>query len=168
MKPLWDDGYGTHLPMVVAALGATQGPVLEMGAGYWSTPFLHQLCYDRELVTFEPEEDWRARFEEMIETSRRNRAIGRGGIEGGCRHSFVTEVPQGRSWSVVLVDGPVETRAPALDLDSEIFVVHDTEPREVRFYSYGARFDRFKYRRDFQIGMPHTSLLSNTVDVTRL
>ena len=39
---------------------ATDGPVLELGSGYFSTPLLHWLCMDknRSLITYDDNEEW--------------------------------------------------------------------------------------------------------------
>jgi hypothetical protein len=50
-----DAEWGTHLPLLMASVAATSGPVLEVGAGRFSTPILHAVCraQRRPLVTVE-------------------------------------------------------------------------------------------------------------------
>src|SRR3990172_11772218 len=45
----------TYMPMLIKAVQLTRGPVLELGAGIFSTPLLHWLCAEerRPLVTCE-------------------------------------------------------------------------------------------------------------------
>jgi len=58
------DPYGTHLAVLLAAVAATDGPVLECGAGHYSTALLHALCAPRRrrLFTLEAKADWLAQF----------------------------------------------------------------------------------------------------------
>lgn len=48
------------MPALLACIGATKGPVLELGVGHFSTPALHALCgaMDRQLVSVEKDADW--------------------------------------------------------------------------------------------------------------
>lgn len=55
--------YGSHLPALLACVMATEGPVLELGMGYFSTPILHAICHpDRHLVSFESDAKFAAMF----------------------------------------------------------------------------------------------------------
>ena len=58
------DGYATHAPLLAWAVTRTSGPVLELGAGWYSTPLLHELVarQGRLLITCESEADWLKRF----------------------------------------------------------------------------------------------------------
>ncbi len=62
-EPVWDQ-WATHLPALVAAATATDGPILECGVGIWSTPILHALCAPsrRPLLSIESNPEWIARF----------------------------------------------------------------------------------------------------------
>lgn len=55
-----DARWGSHLVPLAAALGATSGPVLEIGCGHWSTPFLVRYCTaaGRRLVSVEDDGRW--------------------------------------------------------------------------------------------------------------
>lgn len=52
------------LPALGYALAASKGPVLEIGIGHFSTPFLHEYCRGggRRLVSIESAQDWRMEF----------------------------------------------------------------------------------------------------------
>lgn len=56
------DLWSTHLPVLAAAVAKTQGPILELGCGHYSTRLLHALCDGRELITV----DGNANFVEMM------------------------------------------------------------------------------------------------------
>ena len=51
---------GSHLPVLMKLLPMTIGPVVELGCGLFSTPFLHWACFaqKRPLLTFENNPDW--------------------------------------------------------------------------------------------------------------
>jgi hypothetical protein len=53
-------GGGSHLPLLMKLLDQTNGPVLELGMGLFSTPFLHWACYEkkRSLVSYENKKDF--------------------------------------------------------------------------------------------------------------
>ena len=56
---------GTHLPPFLAAVAATPGlPVLEIGAGHYSTVCVHHACVPagRRMVTVETSVDWMKNF----------------------------------------------------------------------------------------------------------
>ncbi len=56
--------YGSHLPALMACTAICDGPVLEIGAGNFSTPCLHAICsaLGHPLVTLETEDEWRSQF----------------------------------------------------------------------------------------------------------
>lgn len=153
--PPWNrEGYGTYLPALVHALSLNSGPVLEIGAGDWSTPFLHQVCFERSLVTVEPNAAWRGRYAAFEQDSWHE------------FYSSLEDIPE-QHWGVVLVDGTFSNRAQALEhLDAEVFVVHDTQPEVIGDYPGMAEaLANFKYRQDWRQMKPHTAIVSNTREV---
>ena len=56
--------YGTHTRLLWAAAKATQGDILEMGTGAFSTPMLHNLT-GRSLVSAETDSAWLSKFQEQ-------------------------------------------------------------------------------------------------------
>lgn len=117
---------GSHLPALVACVAVTDGPVLELGLGEFSTPVLHALCFrGRKLVSLDHDQRALDNF--------------------GCLASDWHEVrldPNYASldrlarepWGVVLVDHwPSERRAAdALKfLGAEFVVVHDAEAQAI-------------------------------------
>ena len=57
------------LPAVGFALARSTGPVLEIGIGHFSTPFLHEYCKgaNRVLQSIESNDEWRFSFFEKYE-----------------------------------------------------------------------------------------------------
>ena len=123
--------YGSHLSALVAALLATDGPVLELGCGFFSTPMLHAMCeHDgRRLVSIETSPEY---FGTMLER------YGSDGHELYYVHqhepfalSSIPKLADVLVWAVVLVDQE-SYHQRALDIDyladkAEYLVVHDAE-----------------------------------------
>ena len=59
--------FGTHTRLLWAAAKASQGDILEMGTGAFSTPMLHDLTEStgRQLVSAETDSAWLAKFKEQ-------------------------------------------------------------------------------------------------------
>jgi hypothetical protein len=116
----------SHLPLLKAALQATEGPVLELGSGDGSTPFLHEACaeQDRYLLTVESDWKWYKKWREMVGEMHRLALV-----------SDWSELPLmppvGKRWAVALVDNapPKSRRLNVCRLQgfAEIVIVHDTE-----------------------------------------
>lgn len=54
---------GSHQRVLMHAVQSTRGPVVECGAGYFSTPLLHGLCCPgRSLISLETDPSWAALF----------------------------------------------------------------------------------------------------------
>ena len=58
------DLYGTHQRLLVKWMMQTTGPVIELGAGNYSTPILHEIAaaQGRHLTTVDNNPDWLNRF----------------------------------------------------------------------------------------------------------
>jgi len=145
--------YGSHLPALAEMILRTDGAILELGGGLYSTPLLHAMGppSGRLAVTIETDPAWRAmlfaRFAGVLHV-----------VSG---HMPAVGMPA--HWSVVLIDGPVALRQPLLAAlaDSATFLVcHDTLGADV----YGWDFGGFRYRRDFRDVLPGTTVVSNEVE----
>lgn len=172
--PPVDHGWHSHQPLLRAALEVTEGPVLELGCGDGSTPFLHGLCAGKRiLISMDADAKWVDRYEAQFVTS-----TGSSAYHGFVRAPDWAAAPieswfhDGRRWAVALVDhAPGERRihdiarlAPICD----IVVVHDTEPGQARAgYGYDAIWSLFKHLRHDTRLNTWTTALSNTVDVTQ-
>lgn len=147
----------THFPLIIKAIQNTTGDVCEMGSGFFSTPLLHWICQGRQLVTYEGSEDY-YNFAKHFRS--KNHKI-----------RWLKEVDFTRHWSVVFIDhSPKKPRRRGDDaalFDTDLLVLHDTEPNEFEHYGYGAVLAKYKYRLDWTLCKPHTAILSNTIDVTK-
>jgi hypothetical protein len=150
---------GSHLPALIKVVGMTTGPILELGCGYNSTPFLHWACYPtkRTILTCENNADY---FEFATGYTTDFHAV-----------RCVTDwdaVDLSGPWSVAFVDHSPEPRR-AVDvarlLHAEYVVVHDTDNRNEQktHWSLGTRL--FKWHYKYVGARPHTSILSNVHDL---
>lgn len=118
------DLYGTHQRMLVKHLMRTTGPVVELGAGYYSTPILHEITQwqGRHLTTVDNNADWLNRFREFendMHTLRLLQSWDQFGVEGKYGLAFVdhADPPSHPRWLQVLKLIPA----------AEVIIIHDTE-----------------------------------------
>ncbi|CAF0939126.1 unnamed protein product [Adineta steineri] len=154
-----DGGYGSHKLALLAALILTSkdgGPILEMGCGYHSTNFLHQIAVNEQkrfVLSTDTDYEWILKFKTNMSSS---------------LHQFrfinlISEwngIGNDRSrWSIVLVDHkPGERRV--LDIIrlvnmTDILIVHDTETNQ-----YGYERGLFLYPYKY-----HYTYLSTGTDI---
>lgn len=143
------------LPALGFALGRSTGPVLEVGIGHFSTPFLHEYCTadGRLLVSVEAHEGWRVSFHKEYASP---------------SHEFHYSVPTDiKPWGVAFIDSSPGGAARAelffrLAPISSYVVVHDyhRENKEaIEPLLNGMNF------RVFDAYEPPTLLASKTLDV---
>lgn len=159
-------GWGSHVPALLTAILHTQGPVLEMGCGHWSTPILHAVCgaQGRFLLSAESDEAW-------LNLVRSN------GFECSWHHFvFVADamkkpenwntIGNNQRWGCVFIDhAPGERRVADIARMrslADVLVVHDTDAPS---YGYEPVLSSFKYRYDYTVYLPQTTVVSDTVDV---
>lgn len=156
------DTWGNHRTLLWYALESTKDskqPILELGSGPSSTPFLRQYGRDegRLFQTYETDQKWSITMNSKW-----------------VRNGWDSEKFWGEKFSVVLLDcAPGEYRKIALmKLRADIIVVHDSEPKGWNASDYKVRplFRVFKHYKDhipLEKGAPWTTALSNTIDVTK-
>ena len=147
---------GSHLPVLVRALKATVGPVVELGAGMYSTPILHALCEaeGRKLVTYENSSeyfDWATAFKSQIHEV--------------CLVDNWDDVDLSTvNWSVAFVDhAPNERRWKEVIrlTHAEYVICHDSNSQWKRKYNYDKAYPLFKYQKQYRDRHPNTVILSN-------
>jgi hypothetical protein len=155
--------FGSHLPVLMKVVQISDGPVLEMGSGIYSTVFLHWACFNakRKLTTIESK--WKY-YKEM----RRLRCDWH-------EIEFVKSWEKANikgDWSVVLLDqGPGHHRGVAAKQLTHVdyLVLHDSDAPFS--YGYESVFPLFKYRFDYvnpERATPSTTVLSNKHNLDNL
>lgn len=184
------DAYSTHQFSLMASVLATNGPVVEFGGGYYSTPLLNAVAriQARKVYTVENSprvfEELKAKYEfrnhifrflpywEWVfdETNFSPNDM----IDYDWLHlqqcQNVHKEGGSPRWGVVFIDqGPVGVRRIALDFFSDkadYVVIHDSEPEHDNVYGYSAVFPKFKYRKSFSsFTGPDTTVLSKFIDI---
>lgn len=152
-------GLGSHLYALIRVMPITTGPVLEMGVGLNSTPFLHWACLNkRKLMSYESDPKYLRLF--------------RGYATKMHEMTLVEDYSQAdieKPWDVALIDHhPNERRKEDIKRLAgyvKYLVVHDTNPKLEHAYHYIEIYPLFKYRVDYPVARTHVSVLSNFVDV---
>lgn len=149
--------FGSHLPILRAAVVATEGPILELGGGLFSTEYLDSLNRQgsRLVVTVEKNPDWRLYLEEHWPN-----------------HTYVDTNPNHGGWSVVLVDNGdagdwYDTRWREVELykdKAEFILLHDAVPfgEEINGDAHRKVAESFKYHTWYTPTLPMTLVLSDT------
>lgn len=153
----------THFPMLIKAVQATTGPILEMGSGLFSTPLLHWLCFPakRRLITCESYAHY-LEFAKKFETD---------------WHEVTFVKPEEQAFfkehfSVVFIDhSPKKPRTRGDDAlrfkdSADYIVLHDAGADPYEKYGYAGIYKEFKYVSHWTGCFPHTTVLSNTIDVS--
>jgi hypothetical protein len=158
-----ENQFGTHLPVLKRMVEITTGPVLEMGMGDYSTPFLHRFCPNRLLVSLDSHTDWVNKFSQLGSATHK--------IKTEPNWDDTTHYLQSILWDVVLIDHlPFERRAIDIKLlmhNTRFMVVHDTEPMGSYVCNYEPVLRLFRYRWEFKKFKPYTTVVSmtNPIDV---
>lgn len=146
------DIWSSHVPALALAVQSYGCRVLEIGAGWYSTPLLHLLS--PHVLTLETDPTWAKRFAAVA-------------------HDQILLVPDlisavreqlSRTWDVVFLDsehGADRVACADLFLDQPCCIVgHDTE-----WAYWSPILAKVKYTRHFDFMMPRTSFMSNVLDV---
>lgn len=161
----YDPAYSSHLPILIKVFQISAGPVLELGAGIFSTPILHWLCLEakRPLVTCE-------NIEEHLEM---NKVFETNEHEFKFVENWDDADIEGTDWGLVFVDHEPSKRRSIeiarLVQNADYIVVHDTEPDHDYKYNFISKaFPLFKYRYNYKRRRPYTTVLSSSKDLRNL
>ena len=151
---------GSHLPLLMKAVAETDGPILELGCGLYSTNPLHWACFvpKRKLVTYENN----PKFFDFLKQYQTDFH------EVRCIDDW-DAIDFSGPWSVAFIDhepGPRRGMELGRLAHAEYVVAHDTEGRSDRKYHYRERHHLYKYQYEFKDAFPHASIFSNFHDVT--
>ncbi|HLG90830.1 MAG TPA: hypothetical protein VI336_01570 [Candidatus Saccharimonadales bacterium] len=152
--------WGSHLPVLMRIISITDGDVLEMGMGLYSTPYLHWACFNkRKLVSYDNEPEYFNMNKEYKDALH--------------EVHFVDDWDKAdieKPWDLALIDhGPPERRGEDIMRLANLvkyIIVHDTHWKQDKHYHYKENvFPFFKYRYDYEEVRPTTTVLSNLVDL---
>lgn len=154
--------YGTHLSALIRAMARTTGPVLEMGIGLFSTPYLHYACQldGRHLTSYENNESYLKFF----------RRYGYPCATHDLRYvSDWCQAEIERPWDVALIDHSPDNRR-IVDIErlanhARYIVIHDSEPKFEQTYHYSRIYPLFRYRAVYDREWRQAAVLSNFVDL---
>ena len=164
-RMLVSGNYGTHLAALIKAMSKTDGDVLELGMGLFSTPYLHYQCMlsNRKLVSYENFESY-AQFFIKYGYPNANHEIN---IIDDYANAKID-----KPWDVVLIDQtPDSSRAVEIRRLANLakyIVIHDANEgrRNERIYHYSEIYPLFKYKTIWDKDKNQAAVLSNFVDLT--
>lgn len=142
--------WSTHMPLLIKIVQQSQGTVMEIGSGIFSTPLLHWLCRNRKLITYEniPEYyDFARKFKSRYHSIR-----------------FINNWNElnkiKKHFGVVFIDHDGDRADTAIKFKdkADYIIIHDSN---VNRYGYEKIWKQFKYRYDWKDCKPWTSVLSN-------
>lgn len=180
------DPYSTHQALLTAAMLRTDGRILEMGGGWYSTPLISAFAHvqGRRAFTVETSEYVYNIFKPWGESERHKvlkidgydfDQVGKFKAQPGHSKGHYIELQRAflerltrdlldRRWAVVFVDqAPGFLRVPAIEFfadRADYIITHDTE--HVQHYGFEPCLSRFRYRWDFQLHKPNATIVSNT------
>lgn len=153
---------GTHIPVLVSVFEKTEGDVLELGSGFFSTQILRWLCQmaGRKLISYESSNFWHMKatknpvpFHTVIKVEK-----------------SWDEAEIEKHWGMVLVDhSPDERRWREIERlanYAEYIIIHDSNLSEFKHYGYEKIWRLFKYRYDYKKLNPNTTIVSNFHDLS--
>lgn len=155
--------YGSHMPVLIKIVGITDGPILELGTGLYSTPYLHFACLPtkRKLASYDSDESWIRNFKDYRTDFHEITLL-----------NDWDKLDTSNNWDVVLIDhGPDERRhveAKRFAKKAKYIILHDSNPEYDYLYKYSEIYPLFKYRFDDVSLHPNTTTLSNFVNLDNL
>jgi len=157
-----DLSWYSHIPVLSAYVARTSGPILEMGSGHGSTPLIHAMCPNREILTADSDSEWLEKFRILESENHKLQLV-------SDWNEFYKE-HEDKLWSVAFVDhSPGEERRYSVEWlsDRAIYIIaHDTEQAPAAAYNYEPAFAKFKYRHDWTMYRPWTTVVSMVRDTS--
>lgn len=148
--------FATHIPVLLACLQYTDGPILELGAGLYSTPLVNAFAsQERYARTIEANGRWYGRvIAPLLSVSSKHHEL----IHSDYEQARLLD----HHWSVVLIDhAPARRRRVDMErvrTNADLVIAHDTEEPA---YRYEPVFAKFAFRYDFRRYLPHTTVVSH-------
>jgi len=161
----YDPKWASHMPVTAKIMEISEGPVLELGIGAFSTPLLHMLCFneDRKLVSYEQDLNYYTMHANFNTKDHKINLVGKDDWDD----IRIEETP----WGVVFVDHGADRRSIEARRVADIarfVILHDSDPKNDKYYHYPEIYPLFKYRLDYTKAFPSTTVLSNFIDVSKI
>lgn len=159
--------YGTHLAPLITAVNKTDGDILELGIGIFSTPYLHYQATlsKRNLLSIDNHEGWVNKFKSSNVAGHRYENE----FHKLLYISNYDDAPIDKPWDVALIDHSPSIRriedVRRLAHLAKYIIIHDSTPRKDREYHYSEIYPLFKYRTDWLTDANPATVLSNLVDL---
>lgn len=152
-------------------MNKTDGDVLELGMGLFSTPYLHYACTvgKRKLLSLENDPGWLRHFKasDFIHFLYPNEYHQLELVDVYEDSPLIA-----KTWDVVLVDQTPDTSRKEtikkLANLAKYIVIHDSNERDEKKYHYSEIYPLFKYKRIWDKDDRHATVLSNFVDLEDL
>lgn len=155
--------YQSHLPALLACIAATDGAVLELGIGHFSTPHLHALLYSkfRTLVSAEDNEEWLNLFKKYRDPERHKMLL--------VDYELAIPMFAKERWGVAFIDHSPggENRAAAFKALIEVsdyVVMHDAQKDAENFQAVEHMLSDLNWHLCTDI-FPHTLVASKTLPI---
>ncbi len=154
----------THNALLLKILDKSEGDVLELGSGIFSTPLLHWYCKNkgRRLITYEDDPDWffySKRFQSDFHSIRLVKDWNEVSVAKHAGLIFIDHA--GKKKGSNMLGSQRGADAIRLKDSADYIVMHDTDPQYNAIYGYDEVWEHFKYRFDWTECRPWTSVVSN-------
>lgn len=155
--------YGSHLPILTKIVEKTNGPILELGIGLYSTPYLYWKCFNdkRKLTSYENLAEWLKYFRDSHTDFHTIELI-----------DDWKKMEYKDFYDIAFIDHePFEERIVSvkkLANKAKYIILHDSDPEAEHLNHYSEIYPLFKYRYDYHKAKPFTTVLSNFVDLKDL
>ena len=158
--------YGSHVVPLLAAALVTEGPIFEMGSGFFSTPMLSEIAQskNRFILTADTDKEWLDKFKKY--EGDQHKFVYVPYTEGKGKGSEWEDVGNGTDWSLVFLDHRPGWRR-GVDLRKyrkqvDLIVAHDTEERIRKGYHYDNELETFAGHYTVKKYGAWTSIVSDT------
>ncbi len=149
----WD----SHRELLWLALSKTKNKIVEFGSGEGSTPLIrdYSIKNNRDFLSLESNKDWADKMKSTY-VEKYDLPTNELGLSLYADLTFIDAAPASIREFLIRINAN----------KSNVIIIHDTEPGADYVYGMKEILSTFKYRLDYQPeGMPHTTAVSNTVNV---
>lgn len=155
----------THIVPLIKCFDLSEGDVLELGTGFYSTTLLDWMCemYGRKLFSYDTDETWAKMNREKYEKPTHH-------IEHvkDLDNLDITD----RHWGLVLIDHSPSARRRTdilrLKDHADYIVIHDSQPKLDWKFKYSQIYPEFKYIYHYDKISPFTTVVSNFKNLDNL